>query len=79
MVEDITEQLKAEQNLKESEAKFRQIVQSSPMGIFMYELKDDHQLYLIESNPAANEILGLDCREKIGMKIADAFSGTDRY
>ena len=73
MVEDITEKLIAEKNLKENEIKFRQIFQSSPMGIFMYEIKEDNELYLIETNEAADDLLGVECRKRIGMKITDAF------
>ena len=77
MVEDITERLKADEYLKESELKFRQIVESSPMGIFMYEYREDKDLYLISVNKAANSILGVDCSQLVGLSILEAFPGLE--
>jgi PAS domain S-box-containing protein len=70
---DITEFITAEQKLAESEAKFRNIVESSPMGMHLYKLEDDGRLVLIGANPAANSILGIDHKAYIGKTIEEAF------
>ena len=65
--------LMSEKKLMESEERFRNIVESSPMGMFMYKLEPDGGLVLIDSNPAANSILGVDISKLIGMTIEEAF------
>ncbi len=75
MVEDITERVKAEMELKESELKFRQIIHSSPMGIYVYEVNEKNQLILVDTNPAADTLTGIRNVELIGKTIEDAFPG----
>ena len=75
MVEEITDKLIAENLLKESEFKFRQIVQSSPMGIYVYEVNDKNQLILVDTNPAADHLTGIDNTKLLGMTIEEAFPG----
>ena len=74
-VEEITAKLKAEKMLQESESKFRQIVQRSPMGIYVYEVNDQNQLILMDTNPAADHLTGIDNAKLRGMTIEDAFPG----
>jgi PAS domain S-box-containing protein len=59
--------------LTESESSFKNIVQSSPMGIFIYILKKDNALVFSGFNPAANRILGVDCAMFVGKTIEEAF------
>ena len=66
MVEDITEKVKAEKELKESELKFRQIINSSPMGIYLYEVNANNQLVLVGTNPAADTLTGIRNADFIG-------------
>ncbi len=76
---------RAELRLQVSEERFRSIVNSSPMGLHMYRLDADGRLVFTGSNPAADTILGVDCRSFIGKTIEEAFpplAGTevpDRY
>ncbi len=70
---DITDRKQVEIDLRESEEKFRQIIQASPMGIYVYELQDDDRLVLVEANPAADRIMGMDHSELIGKTIEEAF------
>ncbi|NIA21413.1 MAG: substrate-binding domain-containing protein [Anaerolineaceae bacterium] len=79
------ERRRAEQTLRESETRFRNIVESSPLGMLVYELSSEGQLVLVSANPAANEILGTDCNQFVGLAIEEAFPGLaetdlpDRY
>jgi len=59
--------------LRESELKFRQIVQSSPMGIYVYEANAKGQLVLVNTNPAADTLTGMQNAMLIGMTIDEAF------
>ena len=59
--------------LKESELKFRQIVQSSPMGIYVYEVNAKGQLVLVNTNPAADTLTGIKNADLIGLTIDEAF------
>lgn len=69
---DVTERKQIEQALAESEEKFRSVINSSPMGIFIYQLQDE-RLIFSDYNPAANTILGVDCDQFIGKTIEQAF------
>ncbi len=69
---DISDRKVVENALQESENKFRSIINSSPMGIFIYQLHND-QLIFSDYNPAANIILGLDCSQFVGKRIEQAF------
>ena len=73
MVEDITDKVKIETELKESELKFRQIIQSCPLGTSVYELDSNDKLILIETNHASNIMSGLDTFKLIGKSIEEAF------
>jgi PAS domain S-box-containing protein len=70
---DITERKKAEEAIKESEEKFRNIVQSTPMGMHMYQLEQDGGLVFAGANPAADRILGVDNQQFVGKTIEEAF------
>lgn len=58
---------------EQSEERFRQIVEASPMGIHMYRWEGNHRLVFIGANPAADHILGVDNRQFIGKTILEAF------
>lgn len=75
MVEDITEKVKAEKELKESELKFRQIINSSPMGIYLYEVNANNQLILVGTNPAADTLTGIRNADFIGKTLEEIFPG----
>ena len=59
--------------LRESETRFCSIINSSPMGIHTYSIKDDGRLVFTGGNPAADAILGVDNAQFIGKTIEEAF------
>ena len=70
---DVTERKKSQRALDESEQKFRNIVESSPMGMHLYKLEEDDRLIFMGANPAADTILGIDNKQFIGKTIEAAF------
>ncbi|MFX0058007.1 MAG: PAS domain S-box protein [Candidatus Hodarchaeota archaeon] len=73
IIRNITESKEAEQKLIESEARFRNIFESIPMGIFLYNLNSREELIFKGFNPAAEKILKIDCSQFIDKTIEDAF------
>ncbi|MBN1582513.1 MAG: PAS domain S-box protein [Anaerolineae bacterium] len=73
IMRDMSERKHAEEAMRESEAKFRNIVESTPMGMHMYQLEQDGRLVFIGANPAADRILGVDNAQFIGRTIQEAF------
>jgi PAS domain S-box-containing protein len=71
-VHDITDRKRIDTELQESERRFRNIVQASPMGIHLYELCGD-ELVLIAANPAADRIISIDHNDYIGRTLLHAF------
>ena len=72
---DITGRKRVEEALRESEEKFRNIIEASPMGMHMYSLEPDGRLVFTGANPAADIILGVDNESYIGKTIEEAFPG----
>ncbi len=77
IVRDISQRKIAEKALRESEAKFRSIFESSPLGKHQYQLAADGRLIFTEANPAADDILGVDHKLLVGSSIEEAFPGID--
>ncbi len=71
--EDITEQKQAEEVRINLETRWKNIIESAPMGMHFYELKNDDKLVFVGFNPAANRILGIDNQQFIGKTIEEAF------
>ncbi len=59
--------------LGESEAKFRSIIESLPMGVHVWELRPDGKLIFSAYNPSADRILHTDHTQFLGREISDAF------
>ncbi len=70
---DITEHRQSEMLLAESEARFRSLFESAPIGMHMYRLHPDGRLVFTTANPAAERILGVDHRAFVGKTIEEAF------
>lgn len=72
---DISQNRHTEEALVDSEEKFRNIIESSPMGMYMYQLDPKGRLVLIEANLAADKITGIDNQKLIGLTLEQAFPG----
>ena len=70
---DITGQKWTEKALVDSEQRSRNLIETSPMGIFIYQVNEAGELVLIEANPATGRILGLETRNFIGQLHKDIF------
>jgi PAS domain S-box-containing protein len=69
----VAERRHVEARLRESEARFRSIVESSPMGVHLYRLDPDGRLVLTGANPASSRILGFDASGLVGLSLEEAF------
>lgn len=63
---------RAEEELRASEERNRQIIEGSPTGIHLYGLEGDSLVFL-GANPAADRILGIDHAARVGGTIDDVF------
>jgi len=68
-----TEHSRAEAALQESEERFGKISHSSPIGMLMFQLEPNGHLVLVDANPAANRLLGMNNSQFIGKTIEKAF------
>lgn len=74
MSEDITEQKHAEKQLRESEEKFRQLIEQASDGIFV---SDPEGRFLLV-NSAGCKLLGYSEEELLGLKIAETYLEEER-
>ncbi len=65
----------ASQRLEISERRFRQIVDTAPLGMHFYQLEADGRLVFTGANPAADAILKTEHSQFIGKTIEEAFPG----
>jgi PAS domain S-box-containing protein len=78
MIIDITSRREAEEALRESERRMRQVIDSSPFGAHLFKLLPDGSLVLTGFNRSAERILLNEHATLLNQKIEDAFpSSTD--
>jgi PAS domain S-box-containing protein len=72
---EVLERRSVEERLRESEGRFRSIIESSPMGIHLYRLEAPGRLVFTGANPAGERILGFSAESLAGRAIEEAFPG----
>ena len=63
----------ANEELRRSELRFRSIIESSPMGVHIYELDENDNLIFQGANPAAEMSTNIDHDKLLGKTIEQAF------
>jgi two-component system, sensor histidine kinase and response regulator len=71
--QDITERKQAEDNLRQSEASFRSLVEQAPEGILISDLEGNY----VEANPVACGLIGYPRAELLRMNIRQLLANDD--
>ncbi|MFW9794459.1 MAG: PAS domain S-box protein, partial [Candidatus Thorarchaeota archaeon] len=71
IITDITERVKAEEALKESEQKFRRVFESMPVAMYLAKLDEDDNFTLVDANPASDTLFNLDHSKYLGKKMSE--------
>ncbi len=70
---DITERKRAEEALRESERRYREIFESTRDGIFLIEVRPGPRFVFREFNPAEEKLVGLTTAEVAGRTVEELF------
>lgn len=73
VVRDVTERKRSQVDLAESEARFRAVVETSPLGMFFFHLGEGGRLWFDGANRAADRLRGVDHGPLAGKPIEEAF------
>jgi len=80
VVRDVSERRRSEEALRESEQRFRNVIEASPMGMHFFRLEPGDRLVFAGANAAADRILGVNHAALVGKLLEEAlpsFKGTD--
>ncbi len=70
---DVTERVRAREELEESARRYRSVIENSPLGFHLYRLEEGDRLVFTGANPAADRMLGVDHGMFTGKTIEEAF------
>lgn len=73
--EDITDKIRLENSLLDSEKTMNNLIDFAPYGAHQYYLNEDQELIFMYFNKSANKILGIDQSVLLGKTIEFAFPG----
>jgi len=77
---DITEYKKAENDLKESETRYHELVNTITSGVFIYTAVDDGEDFIfIDVNSAAEKMEGISRKDIIGKRITEVLPGAKDF
>ena len=68
---NISERKKAETALKESEERYRNIIERIPMGMHLFDLDEEDRLIFVGTNLSADTILGVENKQNFGKSIEE--------
>ena len=71
LLRDITERKRAEEAIRESEERYRAVVERATDGIYIYDFSTKR---ILESNTALQNLLGYTSEELVGMTIYDVIA-----
>lgn len=75
--QEVEKHKQTEEALRESERKYRHIVESLPLGVHMYKYTSNGRLIFTGANPAADAILGVDNSQYVDKSIEEAFPSSE--
>ena len=79
-ITDVTQRKRAEEALRESEARFRELFHTMSSGVAVYEALDDGQDFrIVDFNPAAESMEGVRKAEILGKKLTEVFPGVEAF
>jgi PAS domain S-box-containing protein len=77
---DITEDVQAENALKESETRYHQLVDTITSGVIIYKpIEDGENFIIVDINNAAEKMEGINRKDIIGKRITEVLPGSKEY
>ncbi|TFF94365.1 MAG: PAS domain-containing protein, partial [Promethearchaeota archaeon] len=73
ILRDVSELEYIQKMFQDTQLKYQNIVEHMPLGLHMYELREDGKLYFTGANPAADKLLSIDNSQIIDKSITQAF------
>lgn len=67
--QDITEEKLLQSDIEKSTQIYKNIIQSIPIGMFIYEYVEPDKLYLIEGNSSAQKLTGINVSDWVGREF----------
>lgn len=79
-IEDVTEHMKDEERIRESEARYRQLFRHMKSGVAVYEARNEgRDFFFRDLNDAAERIDGVEKEEVVGRNVVEAFPGVEEF
>ena len=77
---DVTERQRAEEALKESETRYRELVNTITSGVIIYKVIDNGEDFVfVDINSAAENLDGINRKDIIGKRITEVLPGSKKF